>query len=475
MPSRTLGTHNLEILISTLNVKVTRTGHSPADSSMDAVLVPKLLATSARGLPVPYPVHKTLVFGEGLDSAIAFGKFTADTAESTNMVKVAIDLPPPAKEPEVNDVTGATTVNIDSATQALSSLRSSVQNATFYERNWFSSNLPAISKWLTQDLRPTPTTASMKPVHIALISSILDDTEANITRADTEHGALLASTASVATAKLPAEMASYVEAWAERAHEELRDGLDDAVLSRSWRRLTWYKLFWRVDDVGMVLEEVLQRRWLVGAEREATFLAGRMEQAGFPEVLPQGSIVVDIGDTPVHSIPQHNTATRPLSPILPQTTETAVSTDLQQPTPWPARLPTTRIQLLATSTPPLHALAQHLILTTLSTTSLSSALSALLYVSIESFSVFEASAVAALGVVFSLRRMQRVWEAAREAWIGRMREEGRWVVKDVQADVQRIIKVGGRGDGGDVDEGVKERKWAREAVDRVKEILGRLR
>jgi hypothetical protein len=471
VPSRTLEAHNLEILVSTLNVNVARMVNSPADSSMDAVLVPKLLATSARGLPVPYPVHKTLVLGEGLDSAVAYGKFTADSTESMDMVKVAIDLPPLAKEVDMDDQAVATPVNIDSASKALSALRTSVQNATFYERNWFASNLPTVLKWLTQDLQTSSTPVSLKPAHIALITSILDDIEASITRADAEHAALLTSAASVAGGRLPIEMASYVEAWAERAHEELRDGIDDSVLSKNWRRLAWWKLFWRVDDVGMVLEDVLQRRWLVGAEREATFLAGRMKQAGFPEVLPQVSNI-EVEETPLEATEQLDTATPPLLSYPPQTTQTALSTEVQEPTPWPILLPNTRAQLLATSTPPLHALAQHLILTTLSTTSLSSALSALLYVSVESFSVFEASAVAALGVVFSLRRMQKVWEAAREAWIGRVREEGRWVVKGVQGDIGRVLRVRDVGVG--VDEGVAERKGAREAVERVRGVLGKV-
>jgi hypothetical protein len=460
--------------VSTLNVDVARLHTSPTDSSMDAVLVPTLLATSARGQPVPYPVHKTLVLGEGLDSALAYGKFMGDASETTNMVKVAIDLPPLAKEVEVDAGALATPVNVDSAQQALKALRTSVQNATVYEQKWFASNMPPISEWLAHDLHSGSSTTSLKPAHLALVSSILDDIEATVTRADTEYAARLTSATSVASEQLPAEMTSYVEAWTERAHEELRDGMDDAVLSKSWGRLAWWKLFWRVDDVGMVLEEVLQRRWLVGSERDAVFLAGRMKQAGFPEILPQSPVIIEPAKTPLEASSEPDIAQLPSS-TSPTSTETSVSTEVREPVAWPKLLPTTRTQLLATSTPPLHALAQHLILTTFSTTSISSALSALLYVSVESFTVFEASAVAALGVVFSLRRMQKVWEAAREAWIARMREEGRWAVRGVQGDVQRILKGRGKSVGVGMDEGVVERKEAREAIARVMKVLEELR
>lgn len=93
-PSRVLRAHNLEILVSTLNVNTANMlTTASTESSAESVLVPKLQATSARGTPVPYPVHKTLVVAEGLDSALAFGRFSSDSAEDMrNMVKVAVDL-----------------------------------------------------------------------------------------------------------------------------------------------------------------------------------------------------------------------------------------------------------------------------------------------------------------------------------------------------------------------------------------------
>ncbi|KAF1954138.1 hypothetical protein CC80DRAFT_493986 [Byssothecium circinans] len=464
VPSRILDIHNLEILVSTLNTNVASTLTSTTESLQDAILVPKLEGASTRGLPVPYPVHKTLVLGEGLDSAIAYGKFIADnTGITEDMVKVVIDLPPPAKEAETEEESLSTSVNIDVGTEALAALRSSVQNATIYEKKWFASNLPSISKWLLHNIQSDPS-MPVKPAHRALISSVLNDIEANVTREDAEQLALLTASTTTTQEQVSAEMIANLEAWAEKGHEELRDSLDEAFHSKSWNRLKWWKLWWRVDDVGMVLEEVLERRWLVKTEKEAVYLAGRMKQAGFAEDAQH--IVLAEPVPPVSDPPSEATPTT-------DPAKTDLTTEVKQQVPWPALITTSRAAILNTTLPSLQALAQRLLLTSLSTTSISSALSALLYVSVSSFSVFEASAVAALGLTISLRRMQKVWEGARESWMKSVREEGRQTLKDMEGDVRLIV--GGRKGESEMAEGVKERKEAREAVARVREVLGRMR
>jgi hypothetical protein len=469
IPSRTLGTHNLEILVSALFVDVVKpVVPSVTDTSTDALLVPALQATSARGLPVPFPVHKTLVLGEGLDGAIAYGKFTADNPGITDRLKVAIDLPPPAKEVEYSHGTRATQVNLDIGMQALNALRTSVQNATVYERNWFASNIPKLSNWLTQDLELTTPTASIKPVHASFISSILDNIEKNITRDDARQLVSLRPTTSNSVNQYSAEMTTYVEAWAERAHEELRDGLEEAFASRNWRKLAWWKLFWRVDDVGMVLEEVLERRWLVNAERDVVFLAGRMKQAGFSDIMPQTSAVETTHK--YFGVVKQQELADPLPTLRDMRTDS--TTEVKQQIPWPTILSATRNQLLFESLPPLHALAQRLILTTISMTSLSSALSALVYVSVESFSIFETSAIAALGTVFALHRMQKIWEGAREGWMERVREEGRQALKETDRVVKTIVRKSPMRQV--VQDAAQEKRQVKEVVQRAREVLQRM-
>ncbi|KAH6639047.1 hypothetical protein C7974DRAFT_125515 [Boeremia exigua] len=456
-PSRVLRAHNLEILVSTLNVNTAKMlTTASTESSEESVLVPKLQATSARGTPVPYPVHKTLVVGEGLDSALAFGRFSSDSSEDMrSIIKVAVDLPAPQEEADAGAQTESTVINVDIATQALASFRESVANSQTFERGWFRSGLPTLSKWLTTDLQPAE---PIRPAMKTLISSVVDDVEAKLLKEDTARLALLASIPTDREAT--AAIANALDVWAEKSHTELRDELDEAFSARNWHKLSWWKLFWRVDDVTMLSQEIIESRWLISAEKSSIFLAGRMAQAGFPEDLPRVAVQ--------HDIPVTTTETAPT--LINQPTN--LSTEVKKPQPWSDNIATAREELVAANVPPLQALAQRLILQTMSTTSLSSALSALLYVS-SSFSVFEASAVAALGLTISLRRMQKLWEGARDSWQGTVREEGRRTLKATEDLVRLIIRSKDQGKT-QVDQSAVERRQAREAVKAVREALANM-
>ena len=146
--------------------------------------------------------------------------------------------------------------------------------------------------------------------------------------------------------------------------------------------------------------------------------------------------------------------------------------NIHTPQPWPTVIPNARMALLQTTIPPLQALAQRLVLTTLSTTSLSSALATLLYVSSASTSVFEAGAVAALGLVLSLRHMQKLWEGARSVWESRLREDGRTTLKSTEEGDSAVIRAGGI-EGG-VDQDNEKREERREARERVARVLAAL-
>jgi hypothetical protein len=402
-----------------------------------------------------------LVFGEGLDSAIAFGKFSSDTSEDFGgMMKLAIDLPAPSEEPRPDAQASSTAVSLEVGAQALATFRDSIQNSIAYEKGWYRSGLPSLSTWLTQDLEPCE---PIKPVMKTLISSIVDDVEANLLKADTAQIRTLAALSN--TQDTSASITTHLDSWAEQSHAELRDQLDAAFSSRNWHKLAWWKLFWRVDDVTMLATEILERRWLVSAEKSSIYLAGRMNQAGYPDELQQ-----PLG----HVVPEATTLET--APTI-ENPRTDLSTDVRKSIPWPEEIASARTELIADSVPPLQALAQRLILQTFSTTSISSALSALLYVSVSSFSVFEASAVAALGLTFSLRRMQKLWEGAREVWQGTAREEGRLTLKRTEEVVRMIVKAEERKRAGltvGEDEGVKERREAREAVRKVREALQRI-
>ena len=70
-------------------------------------------------------------------------------------------------------------------------------------------------------------------------------------------------------------------------------------------------------------------------------------------------------------------------------------------------------------------------------------------------------------------RLQGRWEESRRGWEGEVREEGRRILRVVEGAVGGLVRESGRG-GADV-EGGEERRVAKEAVGRGREVLGRVR
>lgn len=81
--------------------------------------------------------------------------------------------------------------------------------------------------------------------------------------------------------------------------------------------------------------------------------------------------------------------------------------------------------------------------------------------------------MAALGLTFSLRRMQKLWEGARDSWQGTVREEGRRTLKSTEDLVRLIIRSKEQGKI-KLDEGAVERRQTREAVKAVREALANM-
>ncbi|GME40016.1 hypothetical protein B0A49_09583 [Neofusicoccum parvum] len=460
-PSRTLQKHNIEILISSLNANISGPiTPTSAEKPRDAILVPTLQTpTSATGrlTMVTYPVHRAIVFGDGVKSCVGYGRFTAAQSEQDlppETVKVAMGIPAPSTEMEQKASDRYVAIDVDLGTEALEKIRESIANSIIYERG-----------------------SEIKPAVKDLIESLLSDADESITLEDSQRlQELLASSIPEST---KAAILSSLAVWAEHAHTELRDQLDIAFASKSWRKLAWWKLFWRVDDVGMIVSELLERRWLPAAEKDIIWVAGRIEQAGFFALDPDAANLPEraslaaapaaqaarLGDIPDAPSPR---LLRKQAAAAREADEAAAVAALPAPKPWPQQIPMARAHLQGASVPPLEALAQRLVVQTLSTVSATSALSGLLYVS-ASAGAFEAGAVAALGAAWCLRRMQNAWEGARTKWAGEVREEGRRALKETEEAVREVVRVRG-GVERDVV-GVEERRVAREAVGRAKGAL----
>lgn len=105
---------------------------------------------------------------------------------------------------------------------------------------------------------------------------------------------------------------------------------------------------------------------------------------------------------------------------------------------------------------------------------LTSALGGLMYLS--SFGLYESGAVAAFGIVWSLRRLQKKWETAREYWQSEIREEGRKAVRAVTISVGQTLDDAASQGAARKDEGpAGELRRTRELVQKAEEALQRLK
>ena len=471
LPSKTLQTHKLEILIRAIASKA---GNLQAE--FHTFLIPGLGtrdSSAARYSVVSYPVHKALILSDGLSDLSAHSSIAKSQSPENEMLKGAVItdwIDTLGKENKAMVMP----VNIDRAESAISTFRQSIDNSISYEHTWLSSGIPSLSTWLFTGLNPAPET--LKPTVRNLISSLLSTTSTRIRSSEADYLQTLASKTIPSSTR--SELANALTAWSERAHGELRDHLTVAFSSPSWRKLAWWKLPWRVDDVDMITTDILQRSWLQSAERELIWLAGRIEQAGLftpdmitrptssPKERPEPAIHASAFATTLFGQPDPQIAVSLYSSLM-----GVLPPPLQKRSNYPRSLSRARNALSSTTISPLQSLAQSLLLQSFSITLLTSSLSALVYFSISTTSLYEAGVIAAFGVVYSAQRLQRKWEGARRVWKETVREEGKRVLRTAEKGWRGYIEQGGA-EVSDRSFEVQERKAAREAVQRVRDALG---
>jgi hypothetical protein len=454
--SPSLNAHRLEILVMETDNLSDTTGLQ--EDITDTILVPNVeipVSNTGKYTPVTTPVHKALLVAEGILGAASLVKLPIQA--DSEIITSAVDLPGYVQE----DHRGLPfqIVDVNLAKAALASFRESLDNAMNYEHDWFKSGVPELLQWVKAGTLDTKGGPMKAPVR-ALIVSVLADASRRIDYEESRRlSALLSS--KVSSSQLESLRAD-LNTWAQHAHTELRDQLDVAFEGRRWRKLGWWKLFWRVDDVSMIASDILSQRFLTDAEKEIIYLAGKIEEAGIFKVSP-GIQSTNWAYKPILE-PQAPTALGSAPPPLRlkdvlEREQDEVSASFK-PQPWPLQIPIARSYLYMDTVPALQALAQKLVLQTLTTSSLASAFAGLLYVSTVSAGLYEAGAVAAFGLVWSLRRMQKKWETARKFWEGEVREEGRKAVRAVEGVVKDVLA----GPAKSTIEGAEELEQARKAV-----------
>ncbi|KAI6377534.1 hypothetical protein MCOR25_002516 [Pyricularia grisea] len=442
--SPTLNNHGLEILLATVgSVAPPGQNNNSSVALEEAALAPAIdIPTSSTGrfTQIATPVHKALFVADGVAGASKIGSLSG--LGSTDDIAGAVNLKSCADE----DLVGCpfTRVDVESARQAVTLFREDVGNAMEFEALWFKSNVPAAKDWLLNGALSNEdgtTKAAVKQ----LIVSILRNA---VTRIEEDEARNLSVALQRSTAVT--ELNSALAEWSEAAHSELREQLDEAFAGRRWRKLGWWKLFWRVDDVGMLSSEMISQRFLPRAEQGAVYLAGGIDGSG---------LFGKMGQAPGYQVPAREASSAEAAVAAPAATK------------WPAHIAETRNYLLQKSVPALQALAQQLLIQTLSTTTLTTSLGVLAYLS--SFGAYEAGAIAALGTVFSLRRMQTKWETAREYWHGEVREEGRKAVRAVEASVEGVLEQGRAGGNDAIN--AEELRRAMDLVNTAEDALEKLR
>ncbi|KAI0865230.1 hypothetical protein F4860DRAFT_462795 [Xylaria cubensis] len=458
--SATLDGHNLEILLANTNPLPPAPGEGALNGWEDAVLVPAVnIPTSDAGryTPIAAPVHKALVVADGIRGAASVLSSMPASENVSGVLKYAVNIP--EYKPTEASSLPFTPIDINTARTGLGLVRKDIGRAIEYEHLWFQSNIPQLVDWLKADILTTPGNITKPPIR-ELIASLLRNTSAAL-RAEE---ARLSSSRNARTH--PRTLDGGLAEWAESAHSELQEQLDVAFSGGRWRKLGWWKLFWRVDDVGMLTNDILAQRFLPEAERSSIFLAGRMMEAGFRL------------SKPLPRSPYSNPVPVPSS----QSSHSVANSDLAKPPRreinWPTHIPDTRSYLQTDTVPALQALAQKLVLQTLSTSGLMTALGALVYVGTLTTTLYEASAVAALGIVWSMRRMQKQWETARDFWEGEVREEGRKAVQGVEEAMASALiesRNSSQGIGNNATTAQDDLTRAKDLVGRAEKVLEELK
>lgn len=483
IPSPFLKRHGLEIMITGLNAG--GTGDFPgADKRAleGSLLVPTLSmpnTTAGRMGFVRYPVHRALIVGEGVEGAVESGRLLAAGLDK-ELVGSAINLSmtvPAASEAGQATAQIGQIVNTSLASHALQLFRENKANGALFSDEWEASKISSIAEWLAaSNVRETE--SGLKRSVSAQISSALRSTGDAIDQIQTDRS-IEASRATVPDAKR-AELQKAISTWSADAHKDLQLNITTALASKSWRRTAWFRLLWRVDDVSYSAADILRRSWLNEAEQTLAFLSGRILEANLAtsdELKETGAAqrLLDEGNRKemetyeaVKGTKESVAELMQMPMMLSRVREQSGVNALFDP-PWPQTVYLARARMLHTIVPALHRKAQTLLVTTLTTISGTSALGAWIWVATGGAGLAEAGAVAALGLVWSLRRLQKQWGKQREDFQVQIREDGRRVLAEVEGQLRRIVSDGGRVTVRPED--VEAWSRARSGVDAVMEAL----
>jgi hypothetical protein len=443
IPSSLLERGNLEILLSSVNsLHNGRAHHTPLETFL-APIIGTPTAQSGRQTTISQPVHRALIVAKNLEELFLVAELLASTEFISKQDQKAIRVV--MQNEGITSSGHVLTVDVNKAERAISAIRKSLAEAPVYERQWLDSGMLNISDWITKEAQGT---GAISPQIAGLISSVLGSAknsvkaQADATRAN-DHIDISTMT----------NLASTIDGFSRNAHQELQSGLSSAWSSRNWRKLAWYKLFWRVDDVGLIVSDLITNAWLPQTEKAVYELSGRLSQAGISPMETQPSPVSSVETVatvePVSRVEEARilqaqalASDTPAQPVITNTAgiSTVELEPVEMPRPLSSSISTTRLTQISRAVNTLTSEAQQLVLRTLSITGLSAGLSGLTYMSLTPGSLYEAGTVLAVGVVYALWRMQGGWMKATRHMENELFDEGRGIIRRIVDRMHDLVQ-----------------------------------
>jgi len=434
---------NLEILLIRADSLAAAEHTEDPMAIEDAILAPTVeVAAPLQGYtPIATPVHMALLIGDGISGAAEI--LSTPRLEDSDTIAAAVNF----KKVSDEDMLGCPLMKVSVAPgdEGMRLFRESVGNATEYHTLWSESNISQVGEWLKSNVLARNEAEIKNPVR-NLILSLLRNAGSAIQVEEARD--LSIATQGRMSADALVRLNQGLTEWAQNTHGELQERLESAFISQSWRKLGWWKLFWRADDVGMVSSEMLALRFLPDAERAIIYLAGRVQEAGIAEAYTAQALY-------------------PSPRLAADDTAVVAHSELK----WPTHISFTRNYLQEKTVPALQALAQKLVLQTTSGVAMSTALAGLTYLS--AVGAYESGAIAVLGIVWSLARLQKKWETARQFWEGEVREEGRKAIRATEASIVEALDRATKRTPG--TEHLAELRKIRQIIKRAEDALARLK
>jgi len=449
---------NVEILL-TRSDNLQSSQFTSVDESIEDILVPviqhSLAGSITTGGFVRLPLHKAIIVGKGLDGAFALSTWNnivqkEDGKQEHGQELVEVVLDSNIEQNSNNDIGDKeiSMVDLEKAEKALERFRRDVKAGPEYADIWLSSGMNSLVKRILSPSRGHAT-SSLHPLVRRGISSILELTNARITSARSSSQSRIQHDSVPEHTRL--ELQAKITEWSEFAHSELGKGLDESFSSLAWRRTSFPRILWRTDDVSISTIDILRSYFLVESQAYLAYISGSIGQAGFDfkDIL---SIKPDTTDQRVEEEQKVKSQDEENENVMPRPDKllitekfkldmmTTAGTNILLEKPWPISIEIACNTIRTNIVPDLHVKAQKAVLQCYGGIGIFSALGGWYIAATAGTGIYEAGAVVALGIVLSLRRLQKYWNRQRDEFESEMRECGRLAITEAEGILRCTVR-----------------------------------